>query len=458
MQKNNHTTSTIVIMSIPIFIELLLQLLVGNIDQFMISQYSQDSVAAIGNGNQVMNIAIIVLNAMSLATTVLLAQYLGAQDKRKISQICTVSVLVITVASVIAGALMVGLNQPLFSWMNVPHSVIDEACLYLKIVGSMILIQGLYMTMTAILRSYSLLKEVMISAIIMNVLNIVGNAILINGLFGFPQLGIIGAGISTNISKCIGLAFVCWLFIKKVEAKISWKVMKPFPVEILKKLLMVGLPSGGQELSYNLSQMIILKFINIFGTAVIATKVYASMLANVAYVYSMAISQATQIIVGYLMGAHEYEQAEKRVWLTCGISIIISLSITLIIYLNSEIIFGLFTTDLTIIRLGKQIIFIEFFLEFGRAINIVMTRCLVATGDVTFPVTVSLIGCWGVAVGLGYILGVHLGYGLVGIWIAMAIDECLRGIIFMIRFKSGVWKGKALVEPILEDLSEAVIA
>lgn len=126
MQKNNHTTSTIVIMSIPIFIELLLQLLVGNIDQFMISQYSQDSVAAIGNGNQVMNIAIIVLNAMSLATTVLLAQYLGAQDKRKISQICTVSVLVITVASVIAGALMVGLNQPLFSWMNVPHFVIDD--------------------------------------------------------------------------------------------------------------------------------------------------------------------------------------------------------------------------------------------------------------------------------------------------------------------------------------------
>ena len=235
-------------------------------------------------------------------------------------------------------------------------------------------------------------------------------------------------------------------------------MLNPFPIKTLKKLLVVGLPSGGQELSYNLSQMMILKFINIFGTAVIATKVYASMLANVAYVYSMAISQATQIIVGYLMGARDYEQAEKRVWLTCGISIVISLSITFIIYLNSDSIFRLFTNDLTIITLGKQIIFIEFFLEFGRAINIVMTRCLVATGDVTFPVTVSLIGCWGIAVGGGYLLGVHLGYGLVGIWMAMAVDECLRGIIFMIRFKSGVWKSKALVEPITKEATETILA
>ena len=137
---------------------------------------------------------------------------------------------------------------------------------------------------------------------------------------------------------------------------------------------------------------------------------------------------------------------------------VISLSITFIIYLNSDSIFRLFTNDLTIITLGKQIIFIEFFLEFGRAINIVMTRCLVATGDVTFPVTVILIGCWGIAVGGGYLLGVHLGYGLVGIWMAMAVDECLRAIIFMIRFKSGVWKSKALVEPITKEATETILA
>ncbi len=446
MSGDRRKLLVIFMMSLPIFIELLLQLLVGNIDQFMMSQYSQDSVAAIGNGNQVMNIAIIVLNAMSLATTVLLAQYLGAKDKSKMTQICTISVGVIGVASLVATGLMVGFNEPLFTWMSVPDTVMTEACLYLKIVGSFILVQGLYMTFAAILRSYSMLKEVMLSSVIMNLLNIIGNAILINGLFGFPQLGVAGAAISTNISKCIGLGIVIYLFVKKIDATISLKSIQPFPMDLLKKLLFVGLPAGGQELSYNLSQMIILKFINIFGTAVIATKVYCSMLANVAYVYTMAISQATQIIVGYLMGSREFKEVERRVWSTIFISIIVSFSITLFVYLNSEAIFGLFTDDEMIITLGKQIIFIEFFLELGRSVNIVMTRCLVATGDVKFPVGVSLIGCWLIAVAFGYFLGVHLNLGLVGIWIAMAIDEILRAIIFMIRFKSGIWKTKALVD------------
>lgn len=75
-----------------------------------------------------------------------------------------------------------------------------------------------------------------------------------------------------------------------------------------------------------------------------------------------------------------------------------------------------------------------------------MTRCLVATGDVKFPIGVSLIGCWLIAVAFGYFLGVHLDLRLVGIWIAMAINEILRAIIFMIRFKSGIWKTKALVD------------
>ena len=156
---------------------------------------------------------------------------------------------------------------------------------------------------------------------------------------------------------------------------------------------MVGLPVGAQEFSYNLSQRVILKFINLFGTAVIATKVYCSMLASVAYVYSIAISQASQIVVGYLVGAHQFDDVEKRVWSTCLISIVISLSITFMVYLNSDAIFSLFTKDALLITLGQPLIFVEFFLAIGRAIKMTMTKCLVATGDVKFAVIISLIGC-----------------------------------------------------------------
>lgn len=445
MDINKLNNKEVFKMSIPIFVELLLQLLVGNVDQLMISQYSQNSVAAIGNGNQIMNIVIIVLNTMSIATTVLISQYLGANDKTKISEVCNVSLVVISITSVIVTAFLLLFQRNLFIWLKVPDTVIDEACSYVKIVGSFILIQGLYMTFAAILRSFSLMKEVMMASAIMNVINIIGNAILINGLFGFPRLGIIGAAISTNISKCIGLVIVIILFAKKTNAQLSPKYLKPFPFKTLKSLLFIGLPSGGEALSYNLSQMFILKFINGFGTAIIATKVYCSMLANVAYVYSMAISQATQVVIGYLIGANRLDKVSKRVWNTIYISMSVSLFITLIIYIFSDIIFGFLTNDITIIELGKKIIFIEFFLEIGRSINIVMVRCLVAAGDVEIPVIVGILSAWSIAVFGGYFLGIHLGFGLVGIWIAMAIDECVRGLIFIIRFKSNAWRNKIFI-------------
>lgn len=442
---DNTTSKDVFKMSIPIFVELLLQLLVGNIDQLMLSQYSQNSVAAIGNANQVINIIIIVLNAVSVAATILISQYLGAKDKAKISETCNVSLVIITTASILVTLGIMIFGRTLFVWLKVPDNIIDEACNYTYIVSSFILIQGLYMAFAAILRSFSLMKEVMIASTIMNVINIIGNAILINGLFGFPRLGITGAAISTDISKCIGLGIVIFIFLKKVDAQISVKYLKPFPFSTLKKLLFIGLPSGAEVFSYNLSQMCILKFVNIFGTAIIATKVYCSMLANIAYVYSMAISQATQVIIGYLIGGDKIDKVSKRVWQTLAISMAVSLTITLIIYLNSDFIFGFFTDDKTIIELGKKVIFVEFFLEIGRSVNIVMTRCLVAVGDLKLPVIVGVLSAWSIGVGLGYYFGVHLGYGLVGIWIAMATDECLRAIIFALRFKIGNWRNRVLI-------------
>lgn len=434
------STKVVFKMSIPIFIELLLQLLVGNVDQIMISRYSQGSVAAIGNGNQIMNIVIIVLNVTSVASTILISQYLGAQNKRKIAETCNVSLLLIAIFSIFATFFIAIGHTAIFTWLKVPQDILQEAGSYLTIVGLFVIVQGIYITFAAILRSFGFMKQVMYVSVVMNIINIAGNALLINGLFGLPQLGIVGAAISTDISKLIGLILIYCLFRKNIDISLSPKLLKPFPKQTLQNLLHIAVPTGGEELSYNLSQICLLKFINLFGTAVIATKVYCSMLANVAYVYSIALSQATQIMVSYLTGAGEFDKVQKRVWKTLTYSMIIAVGVTLILYLNAETIFHIFTTDKQIITLGKKILFIELFLEMGRTVNILMTKCLTAVGDVIFPVVIGIIFMWFVAVLGGYYLGVHMGMGLVGIWIAMAIDECARGILFVIRFQSEKWK------------------
>lgn len=440
MEVYDNSAKGVFKMSIPIFFELLLQLMVGNMDQIMVSHVSQNSVAAIGNANQVMNIIIIVLNSMSVATTIMISKAMGAGEKSRSKVVASVSVAVMLVFSILVTAMLALWRVPLFKLLNVPDEIMGETSAFIMVVGSFIVVQAIYMVIASILRSYNKMKEIMVVAIIMNLINIIGNAILINGLIGAPKLGIMGAAISTDFSKLLGLILIIFVLIKKTDMNLDFFKMQGMTPRSLKELLYIALPSGGEAMSYNLSQLCLQRFINAFGTIVINTKVYCYILANIAYVYSMAIAQATQVITGYLMGKCDYKSIEVRVRTSVIISILVSVSLTVIMYFNSDIVLSMFTSEEAVLELGKKILLVEIILEIGRSVNITMVKCLVATGDVNFPMTVSVFSVWLIAVGLGYVLGVALGLGLVGIWIAMACDECLRAIVFVIRFRTGKWK------------------
>lgn len=435
-----NTHKKIFKMTIPIFIELLLQLLVGNIDQIMVSRFSQNSVAAIVNGNQIMNLVIIVLNMISMAATIILSKYLGAKDKKSSSKVCMVSFSMITIISGMITALVLLGEKAIFRGMHVPEEIFRETCLYLTIVASFTIVQGLYLNIAAVLRAYTFMKEVMYVSVIMNILNICGNAILINGWLGAPRLGLIGAAISTVVSKTIGLCLMIYLYRRKVDLKLGFQYLHPFPKEIFHGLCKLAFPAGIESFSYQVSQMCILGIVNVFGTTVTATKGYCSILANFSFVYAIAIAQATQIVMGYLLGAKMVDEIAKRVWSTVKIAFIVCEIITLILFFSSDLVLGVFTSDPAVLALGKRIFFLEFFLEIGRAINICMTRALIAVGDAKTPMIVGIVGHWFIAFAGSYLLGIICNLGLEGVWIAMAIDECVRGFIYVIRFKQGKWK------------------
>ena len=435
-----NTNRNLFFMSLPIFVELLLQLLVGNIDQMMVSRVSQQSVASIVNANQIMNLVIIVLSMASTAATVILSHYLGAEDKANSSRTCMVSILMITVVSLLSTLLVFAGYKPLYKALRVPEEIFDEASLYLLIVGACITVQGLYLIFSAIIRAFAMMKEVMIVSIVMNVMNIIGNAILINGWFGMPRLGAVGAAVSTDISKLVGLGLMILLFVKRTNVKLGLRFLKPFPVQIMKKLCLLAVPSGVESFSYNMSQMCILGIVNSFGTMVTVTKGYCSIFANLAYVYAMAIASATQIVLGYLIGAKKIDLIQKRVNATQKVALAACVGLAVLLFLGSNYIFLIFTDDPEIIALGRRILFIEIFLEIGRAVNIVMTKCLIAVGDAVTPTVVGVSFQWGVAFVGAWVFGIIFGWGLEGVWVAMAIDECLRGLIFVVHFKKERWK------------------
>lgn len=433
-------------LSWPIFIEVFLQLLVGNIDQLMMSHYSPQAVAAVANANQILNIFIMLIVVMSTATTILIAQYLGARNQSKLSEVCTVSLLLNFVFSSVAAVFFITCHEWIFTWLGIPPETMGDTSLYTTIVAAGLPIQAMYYALVAVFRGHSLTRITMYVALVMNIIHVGTNYILIFGHGPIPSLGVLGVSISTWLSKVIGLLIIVYLFKKLLQLKVSTVYLRPFPWQTVKSLLHISVPSGGETLSYQLSQTTIMKMVNILGLAVINTKVYVYVIAMLCYVYTIALANASQVIVGFLMGAKRQNEVTNRVWKSMSLAIVISVGLAIFFYITSDTVLSVFTTDSEILSLAHDVLLVEIFLELGRAVNIVMVGCLQAAGDIRTPTLVGVLGMWLCAVPLSYLFGIYWDWGLVGIWIAMALDEILRGLLFIYRWQSGKWKEKRLVE------------
>lgn len=428
-------------MTWPVFIELLLQMLVGNIDQIMLSRYNATAVAAVGNANQIMTTLILTFNVISLAATIMLSQYLGAREYDKVEQIYTLAVcLNLAVSLVITTGLLLGADG-LFSLMQVPMEARPEAKSYLLITALSLPCQALMLTFSAFLRAHAKMLVIMLSTGVINLINIVGNTAFIYGLGPMPQLGAAGAAISTSICRTVGMLMMIFAFFHTVQnARVSLKVLRPFPTELLKRFLGIGLPAGGEGLSYNLSQSTSLVFVNLMGTFAVTTRMYCVMFAQVCYMLISAVSQAVAIVVGYCVGAKDFDQADRQNWKVLKTFTPVTLIIAAVLAVFSQPLLSLFSSDPQVIALGQKVMIVEVILELGRCFNIVMVRNLQAVGDVRFPVLVGIASQWIVGVGVAWLLGIHFGLGLVGVWMAFALDENLRAVIFVIRWKRGGWR------------------
>ena len=285
------------------------------------------------------------------------------------------------------------------------------------------------------------MKSIMFITALVNVCNIGGNAVLINGLGPFPRLGAAGAALSSSIFRVAGAALMAWVFFRsEPAARVGLAQLRPFPRALLGRLLSIGLPSAGEGLSYNLSQASCLVFVNLMGTYVVTTRMYASMFANCVYMLVSAVSQAGGIVIGYQVGARDLDGADGCCRRILKIFCPVTVALAVGIWLLARPLFGLFSTDARVIALGAQVMAVEIVLELGRSFNIVLVRALQAVGDVKYPVAVGICSQWAVGVGLGYVLGVMLGWGLTGLWVAFACDECLRAAVFLLRWKSGRWR------------------
>lgn len=430
----------------PIFIETLLIMMLGAVDVIMLSRHSDNSVAAVGVVNQIIVLTFLIFEVINLGTSVLCSQYLGAKMHKNVVQVVGVSLLMNLVVGVSVSLFLFGLNETILQWMGLTPELMKDGTDYMRIVGAFAFFQAISLTLSASLRSANKAIYPMMVTVVVNILNIIGNYTLIFGEFGFPEMGVEGAAISTAFSRGVSMVILFIILFRKHIRKFPLAYFRPFPFKELKNLLKVGLPSAGEQLSYSSSQVVITYFINVLGTEALAARTYSVNIIMFSFLFSIAIAQGGAICIGHLIGEKRPHAAFLLGKYVMKKSVLITVCLSLITALMGPFIFGWLTTNEQIIRMGVTILAIDVILEIGRPINIFATNALRAAGDVNYPFYLGLVVMWSVAVGCGYLFGVHWGWGLAGMWVAFLLDENIRGIVFVRRWYGMKWVKKSFVK------------
>lgn len=432
----------LVSLTLPILVETLLIMTLGAVDTFMLSRHSDESVAAVGLANQMITFTFIIFEVINLGTSVLCSQYLGARLRDRMETVVGVSLVVNLIMGVAVSAGLYLYASEILAAMGLEGSMLAEGVGYMEIVGAFAFFQALQLTLSAVLRSNNKAVYPMMVILVVNCLNILGNYTLIFGKFGAPALGVQGAAISTATCRMVAMVILAVIVFRTMVRRFPVHIFRHWPRQEFRNLMKIGLPSAGEQMSYSCSQLVIAYFITSLGMEALAARTYCVNIIMYVYLFSIAISHAGAICIGHLVGAGRWEGAYLMGRYVMKVALIWTLIFSFLIALAGPAIMTTLTSNPQIIAFGVAILWIDVVLEIGRPINILFVNVLQAAGDVNYPFYVGLVWMWSIAVVCAYLFGITFGFGILGMWWMFALDENIRGVVFIRRWKSRRWQHK----------------
>ena len=430
----------------PMFIELFLNTMLNNVDTIMLSHYNDYAVGAIGNANTIMFMMNILFNVIATATSVVVAQYLGAKRHDKMNMIYTLAIVVNFVVGLVLSGTFCAVNPLIMKFLQVSPEMRPYSMIYIYIVGGGGFLIAVFNVMVQIMRCNGYTKIGMWITFGINIINILVNYLFLYGPLAFLDMGVQGVAIATVFSRFIAVIAIFVFFFATKTGKISLRYLRPFPRKLLVKMIKIGLPTAGENLTYNLYQTTLLSFVNGMGNDAVNARAYCNTLISFAMIFSNACAMSTQIITGHLVGAGKSEEAYKRVFRTLRTSMPITIAMASINAVLCRFTLQLFTSNSNIIALGQMIMLVDIFVEAGRCLNMTFVSSLKAAGAYVFPLIMGILCNWGLGLVTGYTVGVVLSVGVAGIYAGTATDECIRGLIVMYYWYKKKWFGKSVVE------------
>lgn len=432
-------------LTVPIFIETLLIMSLGAMDTFMLSQYSDAAVAAVGLANQILSFSFIVFEVINLGTSVLCSQYLGAGLTTRMEHAVGVSLAVNLFFGLLISGLLYFKAEWILSAMGLGGGMLPLGVGYMRIVGAAAFVQALAMTLSAVLRANNKAYWPMLVCLVVNILNIFGNYTLIFGKFGVPAMGVVGAALTTAGCRTLSMLILFVIVFCTTIRRFPWEIFRRWPGHEFHNLMKIGLPAAGEQMSYSCSQLVISFFITSLGMEALAARTYCVNLIMYSYLFCIAISHAGAIVIGHLVGNSRWNAAYTLGRYVTRVAVVITFGFSLCLAGAGHFIMNALTDNAAIIALGVAVLWIDVPLEIGRPLNIVYVNILQGAGDVNFPFYVGVIFMWTIAVGLAWLVGIPLGYGLLGMWWMFCLDENVRGIVFLRRWRSRRWTHRAFI-------------
>lgn len=431
----------------PVLVELLLSSLFGMVDMIMLGRIADSalaaaSMAAVGITNQPLFIGLSLVQALNVGATAMIARYLGSNRRDRIEN----TLKHVTLLSLVMLAIPISLFGLIFSdaimtFMGAQADTLQAGSAYFKIVMIGFIFQSLNMSISAALRGIGETKVPMKINIRVNFLNIFGNAVLIYGLFGFPKLGVTGAGLSTTLANAIASVFLLKYIVKGNDViQLNLKTRFKFDKDIIYNLVKIGVPASIEQLVLRTGVLLFAKIVAGLGTVTYAAHQIALSILGLSFQPGQAFGIAASSLVGRALGTNELDLSEDYAKETRRIGSMISTFMALILFFLGPQLVSLYSSDPEIIKSASLALKIIALVQPFQSSQLILAGGLRGAGDTFWPLLSTFIGVLLIRVALAYVFVNTLGYGLAGAWVAVFVDQFVRWFFVYIRFRTGKWK------------------
>jgi len=432
----------ILLLSIPAVLEMVMESIFVIADIFFVSKLGANAVATVGLTESMMTIIYAISIGLGTATTSLVSRRIGEKNPDAASVAAFQAILTGIIVSLLIGIPGALFSKKLLSMMGASQPIVEIMSGYTTIMlGGNIVIMMLFI-INAIFRSAGDAAVAMKVLWIGNIINIILDPCLIFGLGPFPHMGVTGAAVATNIGRGTAVLVQFYLlFFGKKRIRLSIKHLE-VNFRIMLKLLKLSIGSIGQNLIGTTSWIALVRIISMFGSEVVAGYTIAMRIIGFTLLPSWGISNAASTLVGQNLGAKKPARAERAVWVTGWINMILLGIIGLILVLFPEIFIRIFIGNETVVKsgvLGLRIVSIGF-VAYG--LGMVLVNSFNGAGDTSTPLKINIFAFWCIEIPLAWLLAIKAGFNEEGVFIAIVVAESLMTLIAWLVFRRGKWKLK----------------